>query len=196
MAVSSTVGYPDELKEELAEFNPIYLNHLTPIPVENCYSTPHTLGPDRLAAVIGAHSKCPNKDVLVIDVGTAITYDYVTAEGKYLGGNISPGINLRLLSLKEHTAKLPLIVSEGDTPDFGYSTETAIRAGVMNGVKHEIEGYIREIMLKKGDVSVYLTGGSGLCFAEHLKMCTFADEFLVHDGLYNIIMYITNLDGK
>lgn len=196
VAVSSTVGYSDELKDELREFTPLYLDHTTPIPIENCYSTPQTLGPDRLAAVIGAHAKCTNKDVLVIDAGTAITYDYITAEGKYLGGNIAPGIQLRLLSLNEHTAKLPLVPETGETPDFGFNTETAIRAGVINGVKHEIEGYIREIMQKKGDVSVFLTGGSAINFEDSIKRCTFADDFLVHDGLYNIIMYRLNKEKR
>lgn len=194
-AVSSTIGYSDELKDALSDFNTIYVDNTTSIPIENCYATPRTLGSDRLCAVIGAHHLCPSKDALVIDAGTAITYDYVTAEGRYLGGNIAPGISLRFLSLKEHTAKLPLVSAEGETPLFGNSTETAIRAGVIQGVKYEIEGYIREIMSKNSNVSVFLTGGSAINFEDSIKRCTFADSFLVHKGLYAIYKHNFPIDN-
>lgn len=190
--MSSTIGYPEELKEVLKKENALFLDWQTPVPIENLYSTPQTLGPDRLAAVIGAKSRCLQGDVLVIDMGTAITYDYANAQGQYLGGNIAPGIEMRFKALKDYTAKLPLVVQEGDCPSVGNSTETAIRAGVLIGVKHEIEGYIREFMSKNTDVSVFLTGGDVINFEDSIKRCTFADKFLVHEGLAEVFYYNSN----
>ena len=100
---------------EFAETEVTYLNHLTPIPIRNLYSTPETLGTDRLASVTGAfyeamkHNNDEPTDVLVIDMGTAITYDIIDAAGNYLGGNISPGVAMRLKALHHFTEKLPLV---------------------------------------------------------------------------------------
>lgn len=165
------------------------MNWQTPIPIENLYSTPKTLGPDRLAAVIGAQACCPNKSILVIDMGTAITYDFVNERGQYIGGNIAPGIEMRLKALHDYTAKLPLVAQEGEKILIGNSTETAIRAGVLQGVKHEIEGYIREFMSKNDDVSVFLTGGDYINFEDSIKRCIFANKFLVHEGLAEVFDY-------
>lgn len=122
-------------------------------------------------------------------MGTAITYDFVNAQGQYLGGNIAPGIEMRLRALHDYTAKLPLVSAEGDCPSIGCSTETAIRAGVTRGVKHEIEGYIREFMSKNSDVSVFLTGGNTINFEDSLKRRIFADKFLIHEGLAEVFYY-------
>ncbi len=189
IVVSSTIGYPDQLRETLNQDNVIYLDSQTSIPIVNAYHTPATLGPDRLAAAIGAHAKCPDTDILVIDMGTAITYDYVSRDGTYLGGNIAPGIDMRFKALHDYTAKLPLVSKDGELSYIGTTTETAIRAGVILGVKYEIEGYIREFMSKSGNVSVFLTGGSALHFEDSIKRCIFADEFLVHEGLYAIYQH-------
>ena len=117
-------------------------NWTTPIPLRNDYSTPESLGMDRLAAAVGAWSMKPGNDLLVIDAGTAVTYDFISADGAFKGGCIAPGIGLRLKSLHEHTGALPLVPAEGDVPVLGYDTETAIRSGVLNGIKYEVEGYV------------------------------------------------------
>ena len=190
--ISSTIGY-DNIYEQIRTIYPniIYLDHTTPLPITNDYKTPHTLGPDRLAAAIGAFTQVHN-DVLVIDIGTAITYDYISASGHFKGGNISPGISMRLKALHEHTAKLPLINTIGDIPLLGYDTDTAIRSGVVNGIKYEIEHYIEGFFLKKPNIDIFLTGGEKIDFDNSLKNRIFADSLLVLKGLNEILIYINS----
>lgn len=163
----------------------------TPIPVENCYSTPQSLGMDRLAAVIGAHAIKPDNDILVIDCGTAITYDFINASGQYLGGNISPGVALRFKSLHAFTAHLPLVSEKGELPSYGISTETAIRCGVIDGTKYEIEGFIKAMVVKYPNLLVFLTGGNEFDFDVSIKKRIFADKLLVPRGLDSILQYLT-----
>lgn len=162
---------------------------VTPLPIVNRYSTPATLGTDRLAAAVGAHAKANGHDALIVDVGTCITYDLVTAAGVYLGGNISPGPTMRLKALHSQTDKLPLVVRKGETPELGYSTETAIRSGVMRGIEHEVMGYIREFKLKYPGLLVYLTGGIHLNLQDSENIGIFADDFIVPYGLNRILQY-------
>ena len=190
--VSSVVDMPDAMEMAIGEL-PFGVKRLvpgvTPVPLTIRYATPHTLGADRLAAAVGAYVKGGGTDVLVIDVGTCITYDFVNANGEYLGGNISPGPKLRLMALSEHTSKLPLVSRHGDTPEVGYSTETAIRSGVMNGIRREIEGYISDFLLKYPRLLVYLTGGVHLDLHISEKMRIFADDFILSYGLNCILEY-------
>lgn len=190
--VSSVVDMPDAMEMAIGEL-PFGIKRLvpgvTPVPLTIRYATPHTLGADRLAAAVGAYVKGGGTDVLVIDVGTCITYDFVNANGEYLGGNISPGPKLRLMALSEHTSKLPLVSRHGDTPEVGYSTETAIRSGVLNGIRREIEGYISDFLLKYPRLLVYLTGGVHLDLHISEKMRIFADDFILSYGLNCILEY-------
>lgn len=161
----------------------------TSIPLVNHYLTPFTLGADRLAAVVGANYLKPNCNVLVIDVGTCITFDFVSAQGVYEGGNISLGPTMRFLALHEHTAKLPLVERKGVASILGNTTEVAIRSGVVQGIKYEIEGYVQSFLEKYPDLFVYLTGGvhMNLHFSE--KMPIFANDFIVLIGLNRILEY-------
>ena len=190
--VSSVVDMPDAMEMAIGEL-PFGIKRLvpgvTPVPLTIRYATPHTLGADRLAAAVGAYVKGGGTDVLVIDVGTCITYDFVNANGEYLGGNISPGPKLRLMALSEHTSKLPLVSRHGDTPEVGYSTETAIRSGVLNGIRREIEGYISDFLLKYPRLLVYLTGGVHLDLHISEKMRIFADDFILSYGLNCILEF-------
>ena len=161
----------------------------TPIPLRNAYSSPETLGMDRLAAAVGAWFLNPGHDMLVVDAGTAVTYDFVSADGTYRGGNIAPGIGLRLKSLHEHTGALPLVSAQGSIPQFGNDTETAIRSGVINGIRHELEGYIAEISFISPSLLVFLTGGDAEFFDIKAKSSTFAVPDLVLLGLARIAEY-------
>lgn len=147
------------------------------------YETPETLGADRLAAVLGARSLQPNRTLLVIDAGTCITFDVLTREGEYPGGNISPGVAMRLRAMHEFTARLPHPSSEGATPLLGKTTETALRSGVIWGISYEIEGYIRHLQAQYGSICVFLTGGNRFDFHISSESCIFADDFLVARGL-------------
>lgn len=161
----------------------------TPVPLKNDYSTPQALGMDRLAAAVGAWCMKPAHDLLVIDAGTAITYDFVSAQGVYKGGNIAPGISMRLKSLHEHTGALPLVQAQGETPFLGNDTETAIRSGVVNGVRFEIDGLIRELQSKYPSLLVFLTGGDAEFFDIKGKSTTFAVPDLVLWGLSGIVEF-------
>lgn len=164
-------------------------SHDTPIPITNRYRTPETLGADRIAAAVGASTLKPGKDLLIIDAGTCITYEVIDAQGNYWGGNIAPGMQMRLHALNEHTARLPLVSAEGAVPGMGYDTETAIRSGVLRGMKYEIEGYIKSMRSKYPNLLVFLTGGDKINFDTKIKNIIFADDFIVPRGLNKILDY-------
>lgn len=166
-----------------------WLDEKTPLPVENLYETPHTLGYDRIAAVVGANEQFPDKDLLVIDAGTCVTYEFIDAAGRYHGGNISPGMQMRFKALHQFTGRLPLITSEGRQLPLGKDTETAIRAGVLKGMEYEISGYIMALKYKYPQLFVFLTGGDDISFDTNLKSIIFADRFLVLKGLNRILNY-------
>ena len=166
----------------------LFLSHTTAVPIRNLYKTPETLGMDRLAAAVGAYMTVKS-DVLIIDMGTAITYDFVDSEGNYRGGNIAPGMQMRLKALHDYTARLPYVDAEGAHPDLGEDTETAIRCGVIDGIRYEIEGYLRQFFLKYHNLSVFFTGGDELYFEDEIKKRIFADKLLVLKGLNEILSY-------
>ena len=167
----------------------LWLDKNTEIPVINLYETPDTLGYDRVAAVVGAQEQFPNKDILVIDAGTCITYEFIDAQGQYQGGNISPGLQMRFKALHQFTGRLPLVSREGRLLTIGKDTETAIRAGVVKGMEYEISGYIAAMKHKYPELLVFLTGGDDFSFDTTLKSVIFADRFLVLKGLNRILNY-------
>jgi len=167
----------------------LWLNQNTPLPVENLYETPQTLGYDRMAAVVGANEQFPGRDILVIDAGTCITYEFVDAAARYHGGNISPGLQMRFKALHQFTGRLPLVASEGRMMSMGKDTDTAIRAGVLKGIQYEISGYVTSMKHKYPELLVFLTGGDDFSFDTNLKSIIFADRFLVLKGLNRILNY-------
>lgn len=166
----------------------VEFTHETKIPVENLYETPETLGKDRLAGIVGAYSLLPENDVLVIDAGTAVTYDFISADAKYHGGTIAPGLSMRLSALNHFTDKLPLVPVEGAHPLLGKTTEEAIRSGVVNGMIFEMEQYIFSLQEKYPNLITFLTGGDCFFFEQRLKSRIFANENLVLIGLNKILM--------
>ena len=189
--IASVITLSNTIRRQLAKlsFPVIELSYKTPVPITNLYRTPETLGMDRLAAVIAAHNQQPAHNLLVIDAGTAVTFDFIDSDGRYHGGNISPGIYTRFKTLNACCDKLPLIERNGDTPIYGYDTETAIRAGVIRGMEFEITGYIHQMKQKYPDLLVFLTGGDKFSFDSNLKSIIFADRFLVLKGLNRILNY-------
>lgn len=189
---SSVINLSDEFKRaiEALPFPVMRLvSGVTPIPIINKYSTPETLGSDRLAAAVGAFLSVKDSDILIIDVGTCITYDFVNFKGEYLGGNISPGPTVRLKSLHAFTDALPLIERKGIVSEIGNTTEMAIRNGVMHGVEYEIEGCINDFSSKYPNLLVYLTGGVQLNLRISEKKCIFVDKLIVPKGLNYILLY-------
>jgi len=195
-AILATVKELDEATSYIlsnAPFPLITLSWHTPLPIKISYKTPHTLGTDRLAAAVGAYTSAPGKNLLIIDAGTAITYDFVSHEGIYYGGNIAPGMYMRLKALHEFTGKLPFVTADGATPFVGEDTETAIRSGVIWGILHEIKGYIANYREKHPDLLVFLTGGDAKRFVTSQESCIFADDFLVLKGLNAILSFNSTL---
>jgi type III pantothenate kinase len=189
--ISSVISDNEKLINELKCKFQIFieLSHTTAIPIENKYLTPETLGKDRLAAVIGAAGLKPGHDILVIDAGTAITYDFIDSTQHYHGGNIAPGINLRLRSLHEYTQKLPAIEPKVESPFIGNTTESAMLSGALYGIVFEIDGYIEALKIKYPQLSTFLTGGSTFYFDTKLKNAIFAERNLVLIGLNRILLY-------
>jgi len=174
---------------QLNLYNFVELNYNTPLPIKNKYKSPETLGNDRIAAVAGANKIFPDNTVLVIDTGTAITYDIITSNGEYTGGNISPGLEMRFQALNAFTDKLPLLNKCENYYDFSTTTEDAIVSGVQKGIIYEIEGYIKEAGKKYKNLKVVLTGGNAKFFDKMLKKRIFVEPNLIFIGLNTILEY-------
>lgn len=159
------------------------------LPVILRYQTPETLGLDRLAGVIGAQALYPDTHCLIIDAGTCITYDFLTAEGIHLGGNISPGWQMRLDAMQYYTARLPRPASKVPEYWVGNDTETALQNGAFWGLNLEIQGYIDQWAAEYPAINVLLTGGDADFFAKKLKSEIFVNQNLVLWGLNKTLNY-------
>ncbi|MCC6721367.1 MAG: type III pantothenate kinase [Bacteroidia bacterium] len=167
----------------------IILNNNTPIPIKNKYQTPETLGNDRLAAVIGAWSVFKDENILVIDIGTCIKYDFINKNNEYIGGSISPGIEMKFQALNRFTQKLPFERKDKIYSFCGTNTSDAIKNGVMFGTFSEINGLIKEYKNNYDNLKIIFTGGDMMYFADKIKDMIFADPDLVLKGLYHILKY-------
>ena len=170
------------------------LTHETPVPINNLYKSPETLGKDRLAAVVGAHSLFPGKDILVLDAGTALTIDFIDKAGNYHGGNISPGLNMRFKALHDDTKNLPLQKQSEDYEMIGKNTVSAITSGVQNGIIFEIDYYIHHFVKKFPGLVTILTGGDVNFLENKIEKFIFAEPNLVFIGLKKIIEFNTQIE--
>jgi len=191
-AILSTVKERDpalisSLKQHVDSF--IELGRDTPLPVKNVYETPETLGYDRLAAAVGANTIFPGSNVLIIDIGSAITFDFIDRENNYRGGNISPGMQMRFRALNEHTSNLPLVKPAVQDRGIGKNTTEAIRKGVQNGIIYEIDGFIDQMKSVHEDLKIMVTGGDSNFFDNSLKNSIFVDLNLILKGLNRILEY-------
>ncbi len=189
--VSSTRGDEEEVVNVLREVveQVILFDHTTPIPIANSYSTPETLGRDRLAAAVGAWSISKADNQLVVDLGTAITIDLITQTGGFEGGVISPGMMMRFRALSHFTAALPLCSPTDERLEVARTTKEAIEQGVMQGITNEIEGHIERIRKKYDKIDVIFTGGDAKHFDKRIKNTIFAASELVVVGLNRILEY-------
>jgi len=168
--------------------NPVILNNETPLPFKNHYKS-KTIGLDRLAAVAGAQIKFPDKNVLVVDLGTCITYEFLELGKMYQGGAISPGMNMRFKAMHNFTARLPLVNPESMEEWISNSTEGAMLSGVVHGIQAEIDAYIQEVESKYSPLTVIITGGDAKFFESKIKATIFAIPELVLMGLNAILRY-------
>lgn len=170
------------------------VNRETHFPFANKYATPETLGIDRMVLSAGATLAYPAQNRLVIDAGTCVTYDFTDAGGNYLGGAISPGLQLRYRAMHTFTAKLPLLSREMPGPYIGDTTASSMHSGAVNGLLYEIEGFVSRYEKDYGSVTVILTGGDADFLAKRLKNTIFANPNFLLESLGLLYQYITEND--
>ena len=163
------------------------LDHNAKLPFENLYATPKTLGVDRIALVSAAAEQYPEKNVLVIDAGSCITYDFLNDRNEYLGGAISPGIEMRYKAMNRFTANLPLLETESPKNLVGDSTANSMHVGVIQGVINEIDGFIEHYIEKFGNLTVILTGGDAHFLRDSIKNDIFANSNFLLEGLNYVL---------
>ncbi len=185
--LSSVINHDPAIETYLAAKSKFHrLNHTSQLPLTTPVGKPETIGADRLALVAAAVDLFPHSHNLVIGLGTCITYNFINNQHEFLGGSISPGMNMRFRAMHEQTALLPYIKAETQFPLIGYDTKTNLLSGVIWGMSKEIDGIIDEYALKYSNFNVLLTGGDMPFFVPHLKNRIFADPNLIFKGLYAI----------
>ena len=189
--ILSNTSLPDKsLMDQLRTYQHfLHLDHSTKIPIVNKYETPETLGKDRIAAAVGAWMKYPNENILFIDMGTCITMNFVNNKGWFLGGNISPGINMRFKAMHKFTANLPLAENVLNDEFIADTTVKALQNGAIKGTFREIDSFITETRNKFGEIKVILTGGDAFFFENWTKNMIFVAPNLVMEGLNEILKY-------
>jgi type III pantothenate kinase len=170
----------------------LLLNTSLGFPIRIAYDTPDTLGVDRIAAACGAFQLFPGEDCLVIDMGTCITYDFLSASGAYEGGAIAPGVKMRFAAMHHFTARLPMIEPVANAPLTGKSTAASMQSGVINGVLGEINNYISRYQTQLGQVRTVACGGDLTLFENSLKPSIFVAPDLVLIGLNRILLHHVN----
>ena len=162
------------------------------LPFKNAYDTPHTLGVDRLALMAAAVLQYSKRNVLVIDAGSCVTYDFMDSNQNYLGGAISPGVEMRYKALETFTSNLPLLEKTPPNQRIGSSTEASIHSGVIHGLLHEMEGTIKEYQNKYPDLTVILTGGDTDFLCKQFKISIFANSNFLLEGLNFLLEFNSN----
>ncbi len=170
----------------------LVLNHLTPLPINNLYKTPQTLGVDRIAAVAGAGFLHKNKNCLIIDMGTCITYDLIDKSGSYHGGGISPGVEMKLKAMHKFTSKLPIVAAKGLPDLIGKTTKECMLSGAVHGTISELEGIIDRYRQFFDDLTIIFCGGDAIFFESKIKDHIFAVPNLVLVGLNQILRFSLN----
>jgi type III pantothenate kinase len=188
--LSSVINHTDALVELLSRKTLFHkLDHLSRVPVTTPVGKPETIGADRLALVVAASHYFPEKNNLVIGLGSAITYNYINRFHQFIGGSISPGMEMRFRSLQAFTAKLPLVKPHWNFPLAGYDTKTNIQSGVIFGIAKEIDGVIEAYEERYENLNVLMTGGDARYFKSFLKKTITEDPELIFKGLYVISEY-------
>lgn len=190
-AIISSVGsIKRKTMKEIEKMIPlVVLTHELKLPFKNKYGTPKTLGVDRIALVSASVEQFPDNNVLIIDAGTCITYDFINTKNEYLGGAISPGIRMRYQSLNNFTSNLPLLETKPPRHFIGKSTAGSIHSGVINGILKEIDGIIKDYQKNYEHLTVILTGGDVNLLSKRLKSSIFANSNFLLEGLNYILEF-------
>jgi type III pantothenate kinase len=185
--LSSVINHPSEIDDLLLSTTSFHkLSSTSRLPITTPVGKPETIGADRLAICAAAVHLFAGKNNLAIGVGSCITYNFINKFAEFVGGSISPGMEMRFKAMQHFTAKLPLVEAEWNVPLLGYDTKTNLQSGVVLGMAKEIDGIIELYEEKYGNFNVLLTGGDIAYFEPHLKKKIFADSDLIFKGLYAI----------
>jgi type III pantothenate kinase len=188
--LSSVINHNPGMEQLLRQTTRFHkLDHQSKLPVTTPVGKPETIGADRLALVVAAVTLFPGMNNLVIGLGSAITYNYVNKYKEFIGGGISPGMEMRFRSLHAFTEKLPLVKADWNFPLAGYDTRTNILSGVILGMAKEVDGIIAAYEERYDNFNVLLSGGDAVYFTRHLKKKIFADPYLIYKGLYAISVF-------
>jgi type III pantothenate kinase len=183
--LSSVIEHNIEIEKVLSAKTAFHkLSHLTKANFTTPVGKPETIGADRLALSAAAVHFYFGKNNLVVALGSCITYNFINQYSEFIGGSISPGMEMRFKAMQVFTAKLPLVQKEYNFPLIGYDTKTNMQSGVMAGITYEIDGFISEYARKYSNFNVVLTGGDTSYFAGQLKNRIFADPYFLFKGLY------------
>jgi type III pantothenate kinase len=191
--ISSVGGRVEECLAQLRNIKTVVLSSGTKLPFSLTYAEKTKIGADRLALVAAAYAEKPHQNSLIIDIGTCITYDVLTADDRHLGGPISPGMKLRFKAMHEHTALLPMCEPTRDELKFVCDdTVECLQSGVQLGVFYEIKEFIEQYALKFNDLNVFISGGDNIFLENKLKNCIFANSNFMFNGLRLILEYNDN----
>lgn len=183
--LSSVIEHNADIEDLLASKTRFHkLSHLTKANFTTPVGKPESIGADRLALSAAAVHFFPKKNNLVVALGSCITYNFINQYAEFIGGSISPGMEMRFKAMQVFTAKLPLVQKDWNFPLIGYDTKTNMQSGVIAGITYEIDGFISEYARKYGNFNVVLTGGDTSYFAGQLKNRIFADPYFLFKGLY------------
>lgn len=189
--IGTVVNNIDAFIDQLNQYVKVLLfTNETSIPIKNKYQSAHTLGSDRLAGAIGGNFLFPNQNLLIIDAGTCIKYNFVNNKNEYIGGAISAGLNMRFKTVHTFTSRLPLLKIDDDFNTLiGTTSDESIRSGAQEGAVAEIDGFINQYQQSYPDIKILITGGDVNFFEKRLKNPIFADSFLILKGLNTILEY-------
>jgi type III pantothenate kinase len=188
--LSSVVDHPAAMEDLLKNHTQFHkLDHHSRLPITTPVGKPETIGADRLALVVAATHYFPEKNNLVIGLGSAVTYNYINRFHQFIGGSISPGMEMRFKSLEVFTAKLPFVKPHWNFPLLGYDTKTNIQSGVIFGLAKEIDGVIEAYHERFDNLHVLMTGGDAHYFIPFLKNKVTVDPDVIFKGLYLISEY-------
>ncbi|HEX8315919.1 MAG TPA: type III pantothenate kinase [Flavisolibacter sp.] len=188
--LSSVIDHTAAIEKELQSTTQYHrLSHLSKLPFSIPVGKPETMGADRIAIAAAAVFLFPKQNNLAIGLGTCITYNFINQQEEFMGGSISPGMEMRFQAMHQFTAKLPLVKAHWNVPLIGYDTATNLQSGVVLGMAKEMDGIIDAYKEKFGNFNALLTGGDTHLFGPYLKNKIFADPHLIFKGLYAISQF-------
>ena len=183
--LASVINHDVKMESLLASHTRFHkISHTSALNFTTSISKPETIGADRLCLIAAAVNLFPKQNNLIIGLGSCITYNFLNQEHQFMGGSISPGMDMRFKAMHDYTSKLPLVQNESNFPFIGYDTKTNLQSGVVYGIINEIEGFVDKYSQKYGNFNAVLTGGNADYFASQLKCKIFADKYFLFKGLY------------